>query len=46
MLKIDSNEKIVIVLAHLDDEFAFAPLIKDFYPYKKKIYNSYTVQKD
>ena len=36
MLKIDSNEKIVIVLAHLDDEFAFAPLIKRFSPTLKK----------
>ena len=36
MLKIDSNEKIVIVLAHLDDEFAFAPLIKRFLPIQKK----------
>ena len=36
MLKIDSNEKIVIILAHLDDEFALAPLIKRFPPIQKK----------
>ena len=35
MFDLNSNEKILIVLAHLDDEFALAPLIKRF-PSKKK----------
>ena len=36
MLNLDLDEKIIVVLAHLDDEFALAPLIKRFQPQQKK----------